>query len=82
MAFGEALWRPNALLIIADEWRAQSTRYNGNLNVRTPSLDRLAAESVSFDNAVSSCPVCCPYRASLLTGQYPLTHGVIINDVE
>ena len=59
-----------------------STGYNGDPNVRTPVLDRLASQSVSFDTAVSSCPVCCPYRASLLTGQYPLTNGVFINDVE
>jgi arylsulfatase A-like enzyme len=74
--------RPNVLFILADEWRAQSTGYNGDPNVRTPVLDRLAAESVNFRNAVSGTPVCCPYRASLLTGQYPLTHGVFINDVE
>src|ERR1035438_4030491 len=62
--------RPNVLFILADEWRAQSTGYNGDPNVRTPVLDRLAAESVNFRNAVSGTPVCCPYRASLLTGQY------------
>ena len=74
--------RPNVLFVLADEWRAQATGYNGDKNARTPSLDRLAAESVNFQNAVSGTPVCCPYRASLLTGQYPLTHGVFINDVE
>ena len=74
--------RPNVLFILADEWRAQSTGYSGDANVRTPVLDRLAAQSVSFDTAVSGTPVCCPYRASLLTGQYPLTHGVFVNDVE
>jgi arylsulfatase A-like enzyme len=74
--------RPNVLFLLADEWRAQSTAYNGDSNVRTPVLDRLAAQSVSFDTAVSGTPVCCPYRASLLTGQYPLTHGVFVNDVE
>ena len=74
--------RPNVLFILADEWRAQATRYNGDTNVQTPVLDRFAAESVSYDLAVSGTPVCCPYRASLLTGQYPLTHGVIVNDVE
>ncbi len=74
--------RPNVLLVLADEWRAQATRYNGDTNVQTPALDRFAAESVSFDTAVSGTPVCCPYRASLLTGQYPLTHGVFVNDVE
>ena len=74
--------RPNVLFIIADEWRPQSTGYNGDPNVRTPVLDRLARESVSFDNATSGCPVCCPARASIMTGQYPLTNGVFINDVE
>src|SRR6516225_1285905 len=74
--------RPNVLFILADEWRAQATAYNGDTNVLTPALDRLAGQSVSFDTAVSGTPVCCPYRASLLTGQYPLTNGVFINDVE
>lgn len=73
--------RPNVLFILADEWRAQATGYNGDPNVRAPMLERLAGQSVSFDTAVSSCPVCCPYRASLITGQYPLTNGVFINDV-
>src|ERR1044072_7305239 len=79
---GAASRRPTILFILPDEWRAQSTRYNGDTNVRTPVLDRLAAESVSFDTAISGTPVCCPYRASLMTGQYPLTNGVFINDVE
>ncbi len=81
-SLGQAVRRPNVVFVLADEWRAQSTGYRGDRNVRTPVLDRLAAESVDFENAVSGCPVCCPYRASLMTGQYPLTHGVFINDVE
>lgn len=80
--FAPAVRRPNVLIILADEWRAQSTGFNGDRNVMAPVLDRLAAESVSLDMAVSGLPVCCPYRASLQTGQYPLTHGVFINDVE
>jgi arylsulfatase A-like enzyme len=74
--------QPNILFILTDEWRAQSTQYNGDTNVRTPVLDRFAAQSVSFDTAISGTPVCCPFRASLMTGQYPLTNGVFINDVE
>ncbi|MDH4239184.1 MAG: sulfatase [Phycisphaerae bacterium] len=73
--------RPNLVFILADQWRAQATGYAGDTNARTPNLDKLAAESVNFSNAVSGCPVCCPYRASLLTGRYPLTHGVFLNDV-
>jgi arylsulfatase A-like enzyme len=79
---GQARRKPNVLFLIADEWRAQATAWNGDPNVRTPVLDRLARQSASFDTAVSGLPVCCPYRASLMTGQYPLTHGVYINDVE
>jgi arylsulfatase A-like enzyme len=79
---GRANRPPNVLLIVADEWRAQATHYNGDPNVRTPALDRLFAQSVSFDCAISGNPVCCPFRASLMTGQYPLTNGVFINDVE
>ena len=73
--------RPNVVFVFADQMRAQATGYAGNPDARTPALDRLASQSANFVNAVSGHPVCCPYRASLMTGQYPLTHGVYINDV-
>lgn len=73
--------RPNIIYIIVDQWRAQATGYSGDKNVSTPNLDRLASQSVNIRNAVSGMPVCTPYRASLLTGQYPLTTGVFMNDV-
>ena len=72
--------KPNIVFVFADQWRAQDIGYNGNKIVHTPELDKLAEESVVFTNAVSGCPVCSPYRASLLTGQYPLTHGIFYND--
>lgn len=72
--------QPNLLFLLADQWRAQSTGYAGDPNVKTPNLDRLAGESVNFVRAVSNCPVCCPFRGSLMTGQRPLTHGVFLND--
>ncbi|MBN1418898.1 MAG: sulfatase [Planctomycetes bacterium] len=73
--------RPNLVYVFADQWRAQATGYAGDPNARTPNIDRLAGESIRFATAVSSCPVCSPYRASLMTGRYPLTHGVFMNDV-
>src|SRR5690348_1026878 len=73
--------RPNVLIVLADQWRAQAFGFAGDPNVKTPNLDRLAEESVRFINAVSGLPVCSPTRASLLTGQRPLTHGVFLNDV-
>jgi arylsulfatase A-like enzyme len=72
---------PNVVFVFADQWRAQATGYAGDPNVKTPNLDALAKRSVNFSRAIASCPVCSPYRASLITGQYPLTHGVFINDV-
>jgi len=73
--------KPNLVYIFADQWRAQAAGYAQDTNVRTPNLDALAKESINFSNAVSGCPVCSPYRASLMTGRYPLTHGVFLNDV-
>jgi arylsulfatase A-like enzyme len=75
--------KPNVIYVLADQWRAQACGYAGDPNLQgtTPNLDRLAAESVNFSHAVSCCPVCTPYRASLMTGQYPLTHGLFLNDV-
>lgn len=73
---------PNIVFIMVDEWRAQSVGYMGDFNAHTPNIDALAQESTSFEQAISGHPVCCPARASLMTGQYPLRHGVYINDVE
>jgi arylsulfatase A-like enzyme len=72
--------RPNIVVIMADQWNAQSLGYAGNKDVKTHNLDKLASRSVVFKTAVSVMPVCSPARASLLTGQYPLTHGVFYND--
>jgi len=70
------------VFLLADQWRAQATSHAGDPNAKTPNLDQLAQESVNLTNAVSSCPVCSPYRGSLMTGQYPLRHGVFLNDVQ
>jgi arylsulfatase A-like enzyme len=72
--------KPNLVFVFADQWRGQATGYAGDPNANTPNLDKLAQESINFTNAISGCPVCSPYRASLLTGQYPLTHGIFYND--
>ncbi len=75
--------RPNLVFVFADQLRAQAVGYAGDPNMKgqTPHLDKLAGESVNFTGAVSCCPVCTPYRASLLTGQYPLKHGLFLNDL-
>lgn len=73
--------KPNVIYVLTDQWRAQATGYAGDPNVKTPNLDALAARSINFENAVSVSPVCTPYRASLLTGRYPLSTGMFMNDL-
>lgn len=77
----ETARKPNILFVLPDQWRAQAFGFAGDPNVKTPHLDHLARESVRFVNAIAGMPVCCPTRASLLTGQRPLTTGVFMNDV-
>lgn len=81
MAEASAAPRPNVVFVLADQWRAQAFGHAGDTNVKTPHIDRLQKESLQFVNAVSGLPVCCPSRASLLTGRRPLSHGVFMNDV-
>ncbi len=63
--------RPNLIWIFGDQMRAQATGYMGDPNVHTPNIDRLAQEGLAFTGAVAGCPLCCPYRGSLLSGRYP-----------
>ena len=72
---------PNLLFVFADQWRAQSAGLEGREPVRTPRIDAFAGESIRFRNAVASCPVCTPWRGTLMTGQYPDQHGLFLNDV-
>lgn len=73
--------KPNVVYVFSDQHRAQACGYAGDPNVKTPVMDYLKKESISFPLAVSNTPVCCPARASMLTGRYAHTHGVIINDL-
>ncbi len=72
--------KPNVVFVFADQWRAQDLGYTGNTQVQTPAIDQLALEGVVFNNAISNIPVCTPARACLMTGKYPLSHGVFYND--
>lgn len=72
--------KPNILYLMADQWRASATGYAGDPNVKTPNLDRLAKESQNFCNAVSVLPVCTPHRAALMTGRFPTSTGMFLND--
>ncbi|MCX7916466.1 MAG: sulfatase, partial [Verrucomicrobiae bacterium] len=67
--------------MLTDQWRASAFGFTGDPNVKTPRLDKLAAESIRFANAVSTCPVCTPYRNALMTGRFPTTTGMFLNDL-
>jgi arylsulfatase A-like enzyme len=73
--------KPNIVYILTDQWRGSALGYAGNPDVKTPNLDAFAKESVNFTNAVSVTPVCTPHRAALLTGKFPTTTGMFVNDI-
>jgi arylsulfatase A-like enzyme len=74
--------RPNVLLVHTDQQRWDAVAANGNDEIHTPNLDRLAAEGVSFERSFVQAPVCMPSRMSYLTGQYPSQLGIYSNGVE
>ena len=67
--------RPNILLVTTDQQHARTVGALGNEHIKTPHLDRLVDEGVSFDRAYTASPVCSPSRSSILTGLYPSGHG-------
>ena len=74
--------RPNIVLVFSDQHRADALGCAGNPVVRTPNLDGLAAEGVTFRNCHTNSPLCMPARASLITGQYVNEHGAWGNRTE
>ena len=71
--------RPNLIFIITDQQRFDTIAAHGYSQVNTPNLDRLAREGVSFTNCHVTAPSCAPSRASLFTGYYPHTNGILKN---
>ena len=73
--------KPNVLYIMADQLRYQSCGYAGDELAHTPNIDRLATEGIDLSSAVSNMPVCAAYRASLFTGKYSTSTGMVINEI-
>lgn len=73
--------KPNLIYVFADQLRYQSVGYTGDCRAQTPNIDALRAESADLCNAVSGHPVCAPYRASLFTGKYTTSTGMVINEI-
>ncbi|TXG39121.1 sulfatase family protein [Seonamhaeicola maritimus] len=77
--------KPNIIFIMSDDHAAQAFGVYGSrlskLNL-TPNLDKLANQGIRFDNAFCNNSICTPSRASIITGQYPQTNGVLDLDIE
>ena len=69
--------RPNFLLLMTDQQRGDALGIEGHPVLLTPTLDAIAHQGVRFRRAYSTCPVCIPARRSLLSGQFPKTHGML-----
>jgi arylsulfatase A-like enzyme len=68
--------KPNIVFILSDDHGPWAMGCAGNAEIRTPNLDRLAANGMRFDSFFCASPVCSPARASILTGRIPSQHGV------
>jgi arylsulfatase A-like enzyme len=73
--------RPNFLLIITDQQRADHLGCYGNRILATPHIDGLARRGVAFDRFYVASPICMPNRATLMTGRMPSAHGVRHNGI-
>jgi N-acetylglucosamine-6-sulfatase len=81
-AEASAAEHPNVLFILCDDLRPDALGCYGAAHVRTPNIDRLAAEGVRFRNAFCTTSLCSPSRASILSGRYAHRHGVVNNFTE
>jgi choline-sulfatase len=73
--------RPNILFICSDQHQAAKLGHRGHPIVRTPNIDRLAAEGAQFTRAYCNAPICGPARMSMFTGKYIHRLGVWLNGV-
>jgi len=85
--FSACLWnasaadkQPNVLILIADQLRYQSIGLTDERAI-TPNIDKLASQGMLYENFVASTPVCSAFRASLMTGKYASSTGVVVNEL-
>jgi arylsulfatase A-like enzyme len=67
---------PNIIFLLTDDHRFDAMGYAGNQYIKTPNIDRLAAQGIIFENAYVTTSISCASRASILTGQYASRHGI------
>ena len=73
--------RPNFILFVTDQHRADHLGCYGNDILETPHIDAVAARGARFDRCYVANPFCMPNRASLMTGRMPSSHGVRTNGI-
>src|SRR5437588_1598641 len=73
--------KPNLVLFLPDQQRADTIACYGGVKVQAPNLNKLASESVIFERTYVTHPVCTPSRSSLMTGTWPHTNGCTRNSV-
>ena len=73
--------RPNIVLILSDDQAWTDYGFMGHPDIKTPHLDKLASSGLRFDRGYVAVPLCRPSLASMVTGQYPVTHGITGNDI-
>lgn len=76
LSIKETRWRGNLLLITLDTVRADRLGCYGHDGIATPHIDHLAENGVLFENAIAAAPITLPSHVTLLTGLYPVVHGV------
>lgn len=74
--------RPNIVFILSDDQAWTDYSFLGHPDIKTPHLDRLAADSLVFERGYVAAPLCRPSLASIATGRYPFQHGITGNDVD
>src|SRR5687768_12394329 len=72
--------KPNIVVILADDLGYGDVGFNGGKDIKTPNLDALAASGARLTHLYVQ-PVCSPTRAALLTGRYPMRHGLQVGVV-
>ncbi|MBM4085438.1 MAG: arylsulfatase, partial [Planctomycetes bacterium] len=65
------------MLIMTDQQRGDCLSLDGHPALLTPNMDNIGGQGVMFRRAYTTCPSCVPARRSLMTGQYPATHGMV-----
>lgn len=72
--------KPDVLIIMPDQLRADCVGAYGNKVIKTPNIDKIAEQGVLFRNAFTTSPVCMPARASFVSGVYPHNHHMWTNE--